>query len=139
MTYTKAYAPERYARLGSAAEKLAELAPGEKLRLTELADTKEIEELRWLLYDLLHHLGLKSQFRVKTDYEAREIVVQRRRTATARVSLELGVGLDEGRLRELVLLGAEDAAQRLSQWLEAKEITLGEASRLSEALERVMR
>jgi hypothetical protein len=139
MTYTKAYTPERYARLGATTEKLAELAPGEKLRLTELVDMKEIEELRWLLYDLLHHLGLKSQFRVKTDYEAHEIVVQRRRMTAACVSVELGTGLDEGRLRELVLLGTEAGAQRLSEWLEAKEITLGEASRLAEALERVMR
>lgn len=138
MTYTRRYDPRRYTRLGDLPQKLGDLGPGQRAKLTELGQTvSEIEEIRWLLYDLLHHLGLKSQFRIRTDYDAREITVQRKRTTAARVELDLG-GLDEGFLRELVCLEPEQVEGQLAQWISEKKITLSQASRLAEELEKIM-
>jgi hypothetical protein len=139
MTYSRKFDLNRYTRLGNLPEKLADLEPGQRAKLTELTGVREIEELRWLLYDLLHHLGLKSQFRVRTDYEAREIVVQRRRTNVARVELDCS-GLDEGKLRELVCLRERgDVDKALESWVNEKKLTLSEALRLAEEWEKVMR
>lgn len=74
--YSKTFRPERYSRISSLLEKVQVLEGGGKVVLSGL-ETREIGEVRWLLYDWLYHMQLKKQFRVRE--EDFSLVVERKR------------------------------------------------------------
>ena len=74
--YSKTFRPERYSRISSLLEKVQALEEGGKVVLPGL-ETREIGEVRWLLYDWLYHMQLKKQFCVRE--EDFSLVVERRR------------------------------------------------------------
>uniref|UniRef100_A0A6M3JXR0 Uncharacterized protein n=1 Tax=viral metagenome TaxID=1070528 RepID=A0A6M3JXR0_9ZZZZ len=66
MTYTKTFNPEKFAPIASVLEQLQALVPGEKLTIS-LKTKAEQTNLRWLVYDWLHHMGLKEVFRLRVE------------------------------------------------------------------------
>jgi len=66
MTYTKTFNPEKFAPIASILEQLQALVPGEKLTIS-LKTKSEQTNLRWLVYDWLHHMGLKKVFRLRIE------------------------------------------------------------------------
>lgn len=74
--YSKTFVPERYSRISSLLEKVQALEEGGRVVLSGL-ETREIGEVRWLLYDWLYHMQLKKQFRLRE--EEFSLIIERQR------------------------------------------------------------
>ena len=64
MAYTKTFNPDKFMPLASHLERILELQPDERYEFKGMTSS-QVVKLRWLLYDWLHHTGLKSRFRIK--------------------------------------------------------------------------
>jgi len=89
MTYTKTFNPEKFAPIASVLEHLQTLEPGEKLVIS-LSSSVELANLRWLVYDWLHHMGLKEAFRLKVEDLGLEI--KRRAQPEFKINISSPVG-----------------------------------------------
>jgi len=65
MTYSKSFTPSKYTSISTALEKLQSLKPGARAVFVSVSPEAQAR-LRYLLYDYLHHSGLKAAFRLKT-------------------------------------------------------------------------
>ena len=89
MTYTKTFNPEKFAPIASILEQLQALVPGEKLTIS-LKTKAEQTNLRWLVYDWLHHMGLKEVFRLRV--EGLDLEIMRRAEPSFKISISSPIG-----------------------------------------------
>lgn len=110
--YTKKFNPDHYEELAPLLEQIQDLEEGSSLLVS--ASPKESREMRWLLYDWLHHMGLKSLFRIQDEEGGFRV---RRRGFSFEFSLEEGPLPPSLALlfRELLSLSREEAKERLGK------------------------
>jgi len=63
MTYTKKFNAAKFTHLTETFKNLLDLPPGGKLTLGGM-EIGTLFRTRWLVYDWLHHMGLRKQFKV---------------------------------------------------------------------------
>jgi len=64
MSYTKHFDPSKFEPIEDTLKQMQSLEPGGKLFLHNFP-MEHWESYRWLIYDWLHHMGLRGKFRVK--------------------------------------------------------------------------
>lgn len=109
MSYTVRFDETKFAPIAPLLAEIQNMAPGDKLRLV----LREVEKprLRWLVYDWLHHQGLKSQFVIKT-FDAELWILRKGKLnlsiekETAPLPLEI-----ENLLREMILANSPEPAR----------------------------
>jgi len=131
--YTKNFNPERYKDIKDILEKIQALEPGSRLSIKGLR-RDEIHQLRWLLYDWMFHMGIKSKFQLRQDEN--ELIV--RRKGKMKFELETqGITLPsdlDSLLRELLLLTEEEMLARLRE----EEISEEDRIKVERGWRRVM-
>lgn len=141
MTYTKAFSEDKYSEIESALSQLPGLEAGGEVSISNL-NTHEMAHVRWLVYDYLHHMGAKTRFRVKTDFDRKAIVIRRIGLSSVPQIQVNRSGLPSGLAKILEDLVAIDnlsqAETKLAELTEGGKISAGEFGQLLLELRRVM-
>lgn len=140
MTYTKTFDEAKFTEIEDLLKQLTNLESGGEVSISHL-NAHEMAHVRWLIYDWLHHMGVKGKFRVRTDPERGALVVRRLGlTSTPHVEVNRS-GLPSGLARILEDLVALDdqrqAEQKLELLVSEKKISHGEFGELLLELRRV--
>ena len=141
MTYSSKYIPERYTPIEEVLDKLKDLAPGARLNIDGL-DRDSLSRFRYLIYDWLSHHSLKTQFRIKTDYDiSRLTIIHLGTPETLSITKESSLGGElEALLRELIIEEPTNPEEIVLEWKrEGKVTSLENASLLLRRYEEVMK
>lgn len=141
MTYTKKLDltdPDYQALQGFFAQ-AETLEPGSRLTLNDF-NPKQLDHIRWLIYNWLNHLGLKHLFKLKTDRDRGELVLYRKGLGNLGTKLDR-LGLSS-RLEEILkpLVGMEEKEVEIAlhDLFVKKEVTLVESLEILEQWKKVM-
>jgi len=121
MTYSTIFNPERYRDIQRHLDALGDLPEGQFYELSG-SSPKELQKARLLVYDWLHHMGLKGSFRIRTFGSA--LLVERIGRLTGLTGRLLQRGISP-RLDKAIqqALGAKNPAQELKQAVQRGQIS----------------
>lgn len=138
MGYSTSYNEARYEPIAKLIQKVKGLNPGERVKVRGV-DKQALGRMRSLMYDWLSHMGLKSRFRIKTDYHFLELEVQDLRfSESADITVESAkvAGL-EPLLEELIK--SEEPKELVRQWVKEEKISVRDGSALLERLTEILK
>jgi len=137
MTYSHKYTEARYNQIAGLLTQVQRLEPGGRVRVSGLAP-EEQSRVRSLLYDWLHHVGLKARFRVRSEAGRLTVIDLRfKDELTLQVETPLTSKEESEMMGELIQRFEESEAVLLC-WLEEGKITEGKRDQLREKLRVVM-
>lgn len=138
MGYSTSYNEARYKPIAKVIQKVKQLNAGERVRVKGV-DKDALGRMRSLMYDWLSHMGLKSRFRIKTDYKFCELEIR-----DLRFSNGLDITVESAKVAGLEplleeLIKSEEPKELVSQWIEEEKITVRDGSALLERLTEILK
>jgi hypothetical protein len=140
VSYTQSFSEDKYASIQVALDQLPGLEAGGEVTLSNL-NLHEVGHIRWLVYDYLHHMGVKNQFRMRTDWERKALVI-RRLGVTSHIQIDvnrsgLARGLDSVLQKLVALDNLQQAEDELGKMLAQKEIAPEDMGKILLELRRI--
>lgn len=137
MSYTKTYKEGRYEPISAALEELKVLEPGQRIVLA-CASGESAGKTRLLIYDWLHHTGLKAQFKIRTLGTA-EIMVQRLEGGPLVARIEQVDSRISPFVEQLIeAWGLPEAEGLMAKWVSERVFSEAEAEELWKRVEKIM-
>lgn len=134
MTYTKKFNPAKFTHLTETFQSLLDLSPGDKITLGGL-EIGALFRTRWLVYDWLHHMGMREQFRI-SQREGELVIIRKGGTPPIIKKETSSLAELEPFLEDM--LRADDPISWLRETRKEKKITAEEMGILLDRYNEVM-
>jgi hypothetical protein len=121
--YTKNFDPARFEKIRYILEPLQNLSPGEKITISGFSREEKITT-RWLLYDWMSHMGVKSLFRIKEIDD--HLMVIRKAQEQGRITTSTILSSSCDKILQEMITTSDDPIDLLRAKLREKEITSDE-------------
>lgn len=136
MGYSEKFNPEKYEPLQKVISAVQALEPGQSTVMT-VGSAEDLSKARMLLYEVLHHLGVKTRFRIKV-LGPTQLLILRLGFRSEPSTQTFGIGKDK-EIEELIEVWGEPQAEALLQgWVTSGRVTKEEGVELWEHLKRIM-